>query len=143
MSNVTPELGAGADRLTVKLRVVAPLLPSFPAASLIDKRGNGALTRVIAVAELFAVLKSGVAELTDAVLLIVVSDGPFAVTKRVMSSDEPLAREEKLTVRLLPEPPHTPPPDEVQEINVTVAGRLSVTATFWATATPLFVTTIV
>src|SRR6266446_10602003 len=143
MSNVTPGLGAGVDRLTIKLRIVVPLLPSFTAASLIGKRGNGALTRVIAVAELFAMLKSAVAELTDAVLLIVVSDGPFAITKRVIVSAEPLAREGKLTARLLPEPPHTPPPDEAQEINVTVAGRLSVTVTFWATATPLFVTTTV
>ena len=38
-STVTVELG-GADKLTVKVAFVVPLLPSTPVTSLIDKVGN-------------------------------------------------------------------------------------------------------
>jgi hypothetical protein len=88
-------------------------------------------------------LGSVVAEETEAVLVMVVPPEPSAVATSVMVADAPTASEENVTVRLLPVPPQTPPPVELQETNVTFAGRLSVTTTDCATPGPLFVTVIV
>ena len=48
--------------------------------------------------------------------------------------------EGNVTVLLFPDPPHTPPPVELQETNVVVAGRLSVTVTLLAVSGPLLAT---
>ena len=40
MSKVTPPAGAGADRLTVKVKVVVPALPSLSETSLIVRFGT-------------------------------------------------------------------------------------------------------
>ena len=92
---------------------------------------------------MFAVFKSRVPELTVAVLLMLVPTDPFAVATSVTVAEPPLGREANVTVRLLPEPPHTPPPVELQETKVADDGKLSVTVTVWATAAPLFVITSV
>jgi hypothetical protein len=107
---------------------------------------GGALEAVVvAVAELLAVSGSGVKELTVAVLLITVPSATeqFTVATKVMLSDSPDARDANVTVRLLPEPPQTPPPVEEHETKVVSAGRLSVTVTDVAVAGPLFVTVTV
>ena len=100
-------------------------------------------TVVVAVAESLALFGSVVAELTVAVFEMLAPPVPFTVPTIVIVADAPTLREEKLTVRLFPEPLHTPPPFEMQETNVRLDGRLSVTTTFEAVPIPLFVTLIV
>ncbi len=97
-------------------------------------------TVVVAVAELFAEFGSLVDALTDAVFEMLAPPLPLTVATRVMVADEPTASDEKLTVRLLPVPPHTPPPVALQETYVRLEGRLSVTTTLCATPMPLLVT---
>ena len=96
---------------------------------------------VVVVAELLAGSGSGVEALTVAVLLITVPSATeqFTVATKVMVSDSPDARDANVTVRLLAEPPQTPPPVEEQETNVVSAGRLSVTVIAVAGSGPLFV----
>ena len=95
---------------------------------------------VVIVAESLLELGSVVAAVTEAVFEIVVAPVPFTVATRVMVADEPTANEEKLTVRLFPEPPQTPPPVELQETNVKLEGRSSVTTTLRDAPIPLLVT---
>src|SRR5207247_6418648 len=57
-----------------------------------------------------------------------------------IKAEAPEASDAKDTVRLLPEPPHVPPPVEVQEVKRTSGGRLSVTITEVASMGPLLVT---
>ncbi len=40
ISKVTPPLGAGADRLTVNVKVAGPPLPSLSDTSLIEREGK-------------------------------------------------------------------------------------------------------
>src|SRR6266550_3837667 len=110
MSKVTPPAFAGADRLTVKVKVVVPVLPSFSATSLMLSPGCGACTVVVAFAELLALFASGVDEETVAVLLIVEPAAPFAVATRVIVAEDPLASDVNVIVRSLPEPPPQTPP---------------------------------
>ena len=51
----------------------------------------------------------------------------LTVAINVTVADWPAGREANETVRLLPVPPHVPPPVEEQEIKDSCAGRLSVT----------------
>ena len=105
----------------------------------------GFVTVVVAVAVLFAEFGSKVVEPTVAVLLMVepLTMEQLGLATRVMTADAPDASELKLTVRLLPEPPQTPPPVATQELNDTVEGRLSVTKTELAASGPMLVTVIV
>jgi hypothetical protein len=107
--------------------------------------GGGLEAVVVAVAESLVVSGSGVNKLTVAVLLITVPSGTeqFTLAKKVMVSDWPDARDANVTVRLLPEPPQTPPPVEEHETKVVSAGRLSVTVTDVAVSGPLLVTATV
>src|SRR5687767_6530341 len=91
--------------------------------------GGTACTVVLEVAELFAAFGSVVVAATVAVLSIVDPAGPVAVATSVMSADAPVASDAKVTVRLFPLPPQTPPPVEEHDTKVTVTGRLSVTTT--------------
>src|SRR5688500_11269793 len=129
ISNVTPPADAGADRVTVKVNVVVPALPSLNETSLMLRNGSGACTVVTAVAALFEVFESVVVDVTDAVFEMVEPLPPFAVATSAIVADAPLASEVKLTVRFLPEPPHTPPRVDEQDTKVIVSGRLSVTTT--------------
>ena len=81
------------------------------------------------MAELLLAFGSGVAELTVAVLVMVVPAAPLAVATRVTVADAPLASDEKVIVRLLPVPPQTPPAVDEQKTKVTEPGKLSVTTT--------------
>src|SRR5689334_15276224 len=54
----------------------------------------------------------------------------------VITAEALAAIELNETVRLLPDPPHTPPAVDEQEENVTAAGRLSVTTTEVAASGP-------
>jgi hypothetical protein len=74
--------------------------------------GDGFEAVTFAVAELLFATGSGVDELTVAVLLIAapLASEQFTLATRVMVADAPAASEVKLTVRLLPDPPQTPPP---------------------------------
>ena len=107
--------------------------------------GGGFDAVVLAVAELLATSGSGVKELTLAVLLIAVPSATeqFTLATKVMVSDAPDGRSANVTVRLLPEPPQTPPPVEEQETKVVSGGRLSVTVTDVAGSGPLLVTVTV
>jgi hypothetical protein len=60
-----------------------------------------------------------------------------------MVSDSPAVRDANVTVRLLAEPPQTPPPVEEHETNVVEAGRSSVRVTGIAVSGPLLVTVTV
>ena len=116
---------------------------SLSAGQLIVGRGFEALT--VAVEELLLESLSGVAELMFAVLLIgaLSATEQSTVATRVIVSDSPEASEAKVTVRLLPEPPHTPPSVEEHETNETDDGRLSVMTTELAVLGPLLVAVIV
>ena len=105
--------------------------------------GGGDCTVVVATAVLLEELGSDVVEPAIAVLSIVEPAAPLTVATSVMVSAAPAARDEKVTVRLLPAPPHTPAPVEAQETKVTVAGRLSVTKTDCAVAGPRLLTAMV
>lgn len=130
------------------LGVVTPTLPVPPLAGkdwLVGEIAVGFDAVVVAVAELLVGLGSEEVELTVAMLLIVaplVTEQLTWVTK-VMVADAPGINEEKVTVRLLPEPPQTPPPAALHETKVTADGRLSVTVTEDAVFGPLLVAVIV
>ena len=107
--------------------------------------GAGLLAVTEAIEELFILPESGVSELTDAVFVIIV---PFATLQftcvtRVITAEVPDPIEGNVTVLLFPDPPHTPPPVELQETNVVVAGRLSVRVTLFAVSGPLLATVMV
>ena len=107
--------------------------------------GGGFEAVAVAVLESLFGSGSGVEELTVAVLLITVPSATEQLTlaTKVMVSDAPDGRSANVTVRLLPEPPQTPPPVEEQEIKVVSGGRLSVTVTDVAGSGPLLVTVTV
>src|SRR5262249_54002325 len=107
--------------------------------------GAGLEAVVVVVAELFVVSGSNVKALTVAVLLIIVSSATeqFTLATKVMVSDSPDARDANVTVRLLAEPPQTPPPVEEHDTKVVSAGRSSVTVTDVDGSGPLFVTVTV
>ena len=128
---------------TVAEHCPGSLLTSWSAGQAIAGAGFDVLT--VAVAELLLESLSGVAELMFAVLIIDVlsASEQSTVATRVIVSDAPEASEAKVTVRLLPEPPHTPPPVEEQETKVTDDGRLSVTTTELDVLGPLLRATIV
>src|SRR6267142_6468248 len=107
--------------------MVGPALPSFSETSLMLSEESGACTLVSAVAELLPGTGSSVADVTLAVLTMIVPPAPLAFAIKVMVADEPLARDEKVIVRLLPAPPHMPPPVVEHETKITELGRLSVT----------------
>src|SRR5882762_1431273 len=114
-------------------------------ATLHVTNGGGLEAVTAFVEELLLESLSGVDELIVAVLLIIVplATEQSTVATRVIVSDAPEASEEKVTVRLLPDPPHTPLPVEAHETKVTEDGRLSVTTTELAVLGPLLFATIV
>src|SRR5437879_1365164 len=71
---------------------------------------------------------------TEPVLLMMVPFGTaqFSAATSVTFAMPPPGNWEKATLRLLPDPPQTPPPVEAQDTNVVFAGRLSVTVTLEA-----------
>jgi len=87
--------------------------------------GGGLEAVVVVVAELLVVLGSNVEEFTVAVLLITVpsTTEQFTLATRVMVSVSADASDANVIVRLLPEPPQTPPPVDQQETKVVSAGR--------------------
>src|SRR5438105_4731002 len=100
-------------------------------------------TVVVAVAESLEPFGSVVAEITVAVLEMLAPPVPFTVATIVIVADAPTASDEKPTVRLLSLPPHNPLAVELQDTNVRLDGKLSVTKTFCAVPIPLFVTVMV
>ena len=104
---------------------------------------GGVCTVVVTVAVLLAELGSDVVEPTVAVLSNVEPSAPLAVATSVIVSAAPAARDEKVIVRSLPDPPHTPAPVEAQETKVTAAGRVSVIKTDCAVAGPRLLTAMV
>jgi hypothetical protein len=107
--------------------------------------GGGLEAVVVVVAELSIRLGSSVKELTVAVLLICEpsASAQSTLATSVTVSDCPDARDANEILRLLFEPPHTPPPVDEHDTNVVSAGRVSVTVTDVAASGPLFVTVIV
>jgi hypothetical protein len=67
----------------------------------------------------------------------------FAVATIVIVAVAPAARVVKLTVRLLPVPPHVPPASFMQLTKVVPAGSVFVTTTLCASDGPGFVSVIV
>ena len=78
--------------------------------------GGGVSTVLVAVALLSTLFGSAVVEETVAVLLSVPVVPLPTVTPKVIVSVAPEASELKVTVRLLPDPPHTPPPVALHEL---------------------------
>jgi hypothetical protein len=107
--------------------------------------GDGFITVFIAVAELLPETESLMIEVAAAVLLMTVASGTeqLATASIVITADAPGAIELNDTTRLLPDPPHTPPPVDEQDTKEVFAGRLSVIVTETAASGPLFVTVIV
>ena len=101
-------------------------------------------TVVVIVTELLLEFGSVADELTIDVLLIVTPlTELFTPVTKVMLTISPAASELKVTVRLLPAPPQTPPPVAEHEIKVTSGGSMSVTTILSALSGPLFVRVIV
>ena len=110
--------------------ITVPVPPSEANESLVGEMRFGGFEAVkLAVEELLPLAGSRTVEVTDAVLLTfaLFATEQFRVATKVIVSEAPEASEENVTVRLLPEPPHTPPPVEEQDTNATGEGRLSVT----------------
>ena len=85
----------------------------------------------VTVATLLLESGSAVIELTDAVLVITAPSVTVHSSEatRVTVAEVPGASEVKVTVRLLPEPPHKPPPVALHDTKVRFAGKLSVIST--------------
>src|SRR5262245_43305342 len=92
------------------------------------------MTVDLAIAELLLATGSLISDTTLAELLIDVplSRSPLTKALKVIVSVEPELIEAKLTVRLLPVPPHTPTPLAEHEVKARLDGRLSETTTFVA-----------
>ena len=119
--------------------------PVSEVKDLLTAESEAGLEAVLArVAELLLRSGSGIAELTAAVLLIrlPLATKQLTLATKVMVTDFPASSESKVIVRLLPVPPHTPPPVASQEKKVVEPGRLSVTTTGTAVFGPLLVTVI-
>ncbi len=86
----------------------------------------------VAVAVLLARTASYVTDVTAAVLTSVLPMPAVTVAVMVTVADARPAIEVNVTVRLLPEPPQTPPAVEAQVANVTPAGSGSVSVTLSA-----------
>jgi hypothetical protein len=109
-------------------------------------RGGGFVATTVAVETLLAGLLSGVEALnTIAVFPMTVLPATEQLTRAVivMTAVEPEGSDAKVIVRLLPDPPQTPPPVELQERKERLAESTSVTVTDVAAAGPAFVTRIV
>ncbi len=83
----------------------------------------------VAVAVLLAVTGSNVAAPTTAVLTSVAPMPAVTVAVMVTVADDEPAMDAKVTVRLLPVPPHTPPAVAPQVANVVPAGSGSASVT--------------
>src|SRR5262245_57858726 len=107
--------------------------------------GGGLEACAVAVAELLAELESNADELTVAVSLMTAPSATeqFTLATRVMVAEAPGASEVNVTVRLAPEPPHTPPLVAAHETKVVEAGRLSLTFTLVAVSGPLLTTLMI
>ena len=108
--------------------------------------GAGLVAIVVAVATLLLGLGSGVDELkTVAVLPMIVplATEQFTLATIVITAVVPGASDAKVTVRLFPEPPHTPPPVELHETKLRLPESTSVTVTDVAVAGPALATTMV
>ena len=107
-----------------------PVPPSEANESLVGEMAFGGFEAVkLAVEELLPLAGSRTIEVTDAVLLTfaLLATEQLRVATKVIVSEAPEASEANETMRLLPEPPHTPLPVEEQDTNATDEGRLSVT----------------
>src|SRR5215471_4128458 len=100
--------------------------------------GAGLDTVTEADAVLLPELGSGVSELTLTESLSTVPSGSvhWAVAMMVIFAEAPEASEAKLTERLLPTPPHTPPAVELQEKKAVPAGSVSLTMILTAVSGP-------
>src|SRR6185503_16416508 len=108
-------------------------------------RGGGLTAIVVAVDMLFSGLLSGVEELkTDAVLLKKAPAAAEQLTRATMIISAGVfgASDAKVIVRVLPDPPQTPPPVELQETKERLPERTSVTVTERAVAGPALLTVI-
>jgi hypothetical protein len=108
-------------------------------------RGAGLTAIVVAVDMLFSGLLSGVDALkTDAVLLMKAPAAAEQLTRAtiIISAGVFGASDAKVIVRVLPDPPQTPPPVELQETKVRLLESTSVTVTEMAVAGPALLTVI-
>lgn len=109
-------------------------------------RGAGFIAIVSAVATLLSEFGSGVVGVkTIAVFPMIapLATEQFTRAMIVIIALVPGAIEAKVIVRLLPVPPHTPPPDASHDWKVVLAERTSVTVTEVAVPGPALVTIMV
>lgn len=105
--------------------------------------GGGSATGTERVAESFADAGSNEHDSTVAVLLSEPVTAQLVVATNVIVTELLAAISSKETVRLLPDPPHTPPPVDEQETKPMTDGRSSETTIFVAVSGPLLVTVMV
>src|SRR4051812_34494829 len=100
--------------------------------------GGRFTTVTVVVAELLALVRSGTVVVPLAVLVIIVplTIAQLTLTTSVTVANAPPRRSGKLTVRLLPVPPHTAPPVAEHDTNVVAAGRISERRILRAGGTP-------
>ena len=117
-----PEFGSRPKRVS----------QSFGSASLSVSFGFTPGVCDVAVAVLFASTASKVDDVTTAVLTSVAPMPAVTVAVMVTVADPRPAIDANVTVRLLPDPPQTPPAVDAQEAKVTPAGSGSVSVTLSA-----------
>jgi hypothetical protein len=108
--------------------------------------GNGLVARADAVDTLFTALLSGVDELNIVAVFdmrVPLATLQLTVATMVITAVVCGGNEAKVTVRLVPEPPQTPPPVELQETTLMLPEKTSFTVTEVAVAGPALPTTIV
>ena len=131
----------GTTKLTTAVHALRSLNWVMPAGQVIV--GAGLFTTAFAVETLLTVFGSAVEALNIvAVFPTIVPLGTEHDTLAIMViiAVVPGGSDAKVTVWLLPEPPHTPPPVEVHDTPLTFAENTSVTVTFVAVDGPALLT---
>ena len=131
----------GTTKLTTAVHELRSLNCVMPAGQVII--GGGLLTTAFALDTLLSGFMSGVEALK--IVAVFPMTAPLGTAHEtlatiVMTALVPTGSVAKVIVWLLPDPLHTPPPVEVQDIVLTFDENTSVTVTFVATAGPALLT---
>src|SRR3954470_5248920 len=138
---MNPEPSAFVKKISLvpEVPVPAPALKAISPFCLVDEL---ALVVVFAVSASLFGLMSGTVDITEAMSLMTMPGATVLFTRvsKGAVKDAPTASAGNVTVRLLPLPPQTPEPVDVQATKVVSDGRLLVRTIDEAATGPLFVT---
>jgi len=144
LANGQLSTATGVKKLTVAVHLPGSFTWIMPAGQ--DRLGARLVARTVAVATLLSGLASGVEELNTVAVFPTMD--PFGVAQltlatMVMTALAPGASDAKVIVRVLPDPPQTPPPVELHDWNDTLVENTSVTVIEVAVPGPMLLTRIV